>query len=150
MMMKWLKWWIIWLLAWQAIGLFASKPALKKKFATAQWTDKAKVVFDELVSFNKWLIESIDLTKVKSDIAFRVEHLQEEVSDLTNQWSGLNKDKLNQWIDYLKATTEQLKTDVTSYVGDLDEKHQLTEKLWTLKDHISKLQSKLTETPETK
>jgi hypothetical protein len=69
------------------------------------------------------------LTKVKSDIAFRVEHLQEEVNDLTNQWSGLNQDKLNQWVDYLKTTTESLKTDVTSYVTDLDEKHQLTEKL---------------------
>lgn len=149
-MMKWLKWWIAGLLVWQALGLFASKPSLKKKLATAEGTDKVKVVFDELVNFNKWLIESIDLTKVKSDIAFRVEHLQDEVSQLTNQWSWLNQDKINQWISYLKVTTEQLKSDVGTYVQDLDEKHQLGEKLTKLKDHISELQSKLTETPEAK
>ena len=130
--------------------IFVAKPALKKKFAAAQWTDKVKVVFDELVIFNRWLIESIDLTKVKSDIAFRVEHLHEEISDLTTQRSDLSQDKLEQWISYLKTTTDGLKTDVTSYVTDLDEKHQLTDKLWILKEHINRLQSKLTETPEIK
>lgn len=149
-MMKWLKWWIMWLLVGQALWIFVAKPALKKKFAAAQWTDKVRVVFDELVAFNKWLIESIDLTKVKSDIAFRVEHLQEEISDLTTQRSDLSQDKLEQWISYLKTTTDGLKTDVTSYVTDLDEKHQLTDKLWTLKEHINRLQSKLTETSEIK
>lgn len=140
----------MWLLVGQALWIFVAKPALKKKFAAAQWTDKVRVVFDELVAFNKWLIESIDLTKVKSDIAFRVEHLQEEISDLTTQRSDLSQDKLEQWISYLKTTTDGLKTDVTSYVTDLDEKHQLTDKLWTLKEHINRLQSKLTETPEIK
>lgn len=154
-MMKWLKRWIAWLIAGQALWLFASKPALKKKLAAAQWTDKIKLVFDELVTFNKWLLDSIDLTKLKSDLAFRVEHLQEEVNDLTNNRSWLNQDKLNQWISYLKTTTEQLKSDVTIYVTDLDEKHQLTTKLWTLNNHIGELQSKLTEevvapTPTTK
>lgn len=145
--MKWLKRWIAWLIAGQALWLFASKPALKKKLAAAQWTDKVKLVFDELVNFNKWLIESVDLTKVKSDIRFRIEHLQEDIDKLGAEYSTLSKDKINEWISYLKTTTEQLKTDVTEYVWDLNEKHQLTEKLTTLKDHIGQLQSKINETP---
>lgn len=145
--MKWLKRWIAWLIAGQALWLFASKPALKKKLAAAQWTDKVKLVFDELVNFNKWLIESVDLTKVKSDIMFRVEHLQEDIDRLSAEYSTLSKDKVNEWISYLKTTTEQLKTDVTEYVWDLNEKHQLTDKLTTLKDHIGQLQSKINETP---
>lgn len=149
-MMKWLKRWIAWLIAGQALWLFASKPALKKKLAAAQWTDKVKLVFDELVNFNKWLIESVDLTKVKSDIRFRIEHLQEDIDKLGAEYSTLSKDKINEWISYLKTTTEQLKTDVTEYVWDLNEKHQLTEKLTTLKDHIGQLQSKIDETPSKK
>jgi len=145
-MMKWLKRWIAWLIAWQALWLFAGKPALKKKLAAAQGTDKVKLVFDELVKFNKWLVDSVDLTKLKGDIAFRVEHLQDEVNQLTNNRSGLNQDKLNQWISYLKTTTEQLKSDVGSYVQNLDEKHQLTDKLTSLWEHITTLQSKISET----
>jgi uncharacterized protein YicC (UPF0701 family) len=141
--MKWLKRWIIGLLAGQAIGLFASKPALKKKLATAEGADKVKVVFDELVDFNKWLITSIDLTKLKADLAFRVEHLQEEIEQLTTQWSDLSQEKIQQWIGYLKTTTDELKNDVGEYVQDLDEKHQLTTKLTKLKDHITDLQTKV-------
>jgi len=148
--MKWLKWWLLWLLAGQALGLFVSKPELKAKLHQAQWVDKIKIVMDELIEFNKWLIDSVDLMKVKSDLAFRVERLQDDIGQLTSHWSELNQDKLRQWIDYLKTTTEQLKSDVASYVQDLDEKHQLTEKLWTLKEHISELQSKVTEVPEKK
>lgn len=144
-MLKWLKWWIIWLLAGQAVALFASKPALRKKFTTAQGSDKLKLVFDELVTLNKGLIESIDLTKLKGDLAFRIEHLQEDINQLTTQWSTLSKEKIQQWIAYLKTNTDQLKTDVWNYVQDLDEKHQLTEKLTTLKNHITELQTKIAE-----
>jgi hypothetical protein len=37
----------------QALGLFAAKPSLKKKFAAAQGADKAKLVFDEIIKLNK-------------------------------------------------------------------------------------------------
>lgn len=144
-MMKWLKRWILWLITWQALWLFASKPALKKKLAAAHWTDKITVVFDELVSFNKGLVESIDLSKLKSDIAFRMEHLQDEVNHLTSNRSELSQDKISQWVSYLKTTTDQLKSDIGSYVENLDEKHQLTEKLSSLWEHISTLQSKISE-----
>lgn len=145
--MKWLKglkWWIAGLIAGQALWLFASKPGLKHKLAQAQWTDKIKLVFDELVSFNKWLIESIDLSNLKSDLAFRIEHLQEDITDLTTNWSELSQEKLEQWANYLQSTTDQLKTDVTSYVQDLDEQHSLTEKLSALGEHITQIKSNIT------
>jgi gas vesicle protein len=89
------------------------------------------------------LITSIDLTKLKADLAFRVEHLQEEIEQLTTQWSDLSQEKIQQWIGYLKTTTDELKNDVGEYVQDLDEKHQLTTKLTKLKDHITDLQTKV-------
>lgn len=143
--MKWIKWWIAGLLVWQAISLFATKPHLKKKLATAEWTDKIKVVFDELVTFNKWLIDSIDISKLKWDIVFRIEHLQDDINKLSSEWNNLNQEKITQRINYLKDSTDNLKSDVGTYVQDLDEKHQLTEKLSKLKEHINTLQSKLQE-----
>jgi len=125
--------------------LFASKPALKKKLSNAQGADKVKVVFDELVAFNTELVQSIDWEKIQGDISFRIEHLQEDITKLGEEWATLTKEKADLWIEQLSTTTDQIKADIQQYVTDLDQKHQLTEKLTTLGEHITKLKTKVSE-----
>lgn len=147
-----LKWWVAAFVLWQVATLFYKDKWFKDKISEAKWTDKLKLVFDELVELNKKMFNDIKdydysakVEDFKSFFETEKQNIENKIKELSEKFNDLNETQVKPFIQDIEARVQALTQIVSEKVSDVNEKYKLEEKISLLKDKINEIKNKVSE-----
>lgn len=152
-MLKWLKWWALWLLAGELIYMFRKDDKFRSAVSGAQWVDKLKEIGKWLIDFNKWvwddlkastadLSENETVANFKEKFSSEYETIKTEIDKLSakaNEYK--DSPELQNVIASTKVKLENWKETAMTKYDELNKEYHFDEK-------IDKLIAKLEKTKE--
>lgn len=148
-MLRWLKWWALWLLAGELIYMFRKDDKFRKNVTDAQWVDKLKEIGKWLIDFNKWVWDDLQkatadlwnnetVADFKSKFADEYEVVRTEIDKLSTKAKGYkDQPEVQKIINETEAKLEERKKLAAEKYSELNEKYHFDDKIDWL---ISKLE----------
>ena len=160
-MLRWLKWWALWLLAGELIYMFRKDDKFRTTVSDAQWVDKLKEIGKWLVDFNKWvwndlkhatanLSENETVINFKEKFSGEYDMIAKEIDKLSEKASEYkNNPEVQKVIESTETKLEEWKKIAIAKYEELNKEHHFDEKIDVLISKLEKVKENLNKEDKT-
>ena len=160
-MLRWLKWWALWVLAGELIYMFRKDDKFRTAVSDAQWVDKLKEIGKWLMDFNKWvrddlkdatanLSENETVVDFKAKFAGEYDMIAKEIDKLSSKATEYkNNPELQKVIESTETKLQEWKKIAVAKYEALNKEHHFDEKIDVLISKLEKAKENLSKEDQT-
>ena len=134
---------------WETVASYYKDEKFKEKLGKAEWFDKLKVIFNNLVDVNKGFLEKVKLVDYKGTYIEYKDYAESKLNDINIKLDELKQklvsakdEKILPFVKELEGKLNEYKKEIEEKVEDVKEKIKLEEKIKIVKSKIEEVKGK--------